>query len=187
MSGHRLVLVDPLPSGEWHPPSAEEIDRLQHAVRLARRGALLARLGVVRISLDLLQAGSRAIPLIAARTSGRRGSKLTERLVGEVRKLPPELWPVVQSHWCQPKSFRSMADHLASLPASAAACDPVGDLGDLPLIVLSAADSSPSRAAEHDRMAARSTRGAKVIAEKSGHWIQLDQPDLVIDSIRRLL
>ena len=182
-----LVLVDPLPSGEWHPPSAGEIDRLQHAVRLARRGALLARLGVVRISLDLLQAGSRAIPLIAARTSGRRGSKLTERLVGEVRKLPRELWPVVQAHWCQPKSFRSMADHLASLPASAASCDPVGDLGDLPLIVLSAADSSPSRAAQHDRMAARSTRGAKVIAEKSGHWIQLDQPDLVIETIRRLL
>ena len=182
-----LVLVDPLPAAEWHPPIAAEIDRLCHAVRLARRGALLARLGVVRVSLDLLKAGSRAIPKLAARTSGGRGSKLTERLVGEVRKLPRELWPVVQAHWCQPKSFKSLADHLASLPVSAAACDAASGLGDLPLIVLSAADSSPSRSVEHDRMAARSTLGRKVVAEKSGHWIQLDQPDLVIESVREVI
>ena len=182
-----LVLVDPLPAGEWHPPTAEELNRLRHGVRLARRGALLAKLGVVRLSLDLLQAGSRTVPMWAAKTSGGRGSKLTERLVGEVRKLPRKLWPVVQAHWCQPKSFQSMADHLASLPLSASTCDARSGLGDLPLIVLSASDSSPSRAAEHDRMAARSTFGRKIVAEKSGHWIQLDQPDLVIESVREII
>lgn len=32
-----------------------------------------------------------------------------------------------------------------------------------------------------------STQGKQVIAEKSGHYIQWDQPDLVIDAIREVV
>jgi pimeloyl-ACP methyl ester carboxylesterase len=182
-----LVLVDPLPASEWCPLVPEEAAKLRRGVALARRGAWLARLGVVRLSLDLLQAGSRRIPKLAAGMSARGGgSKLTERLVGEVRKLPRDVWPVIQSHWCQTKSFESMASHLESLPESAAACRTDCDLGDLPLVVLSASDSTSSRLAEHRRMARLSTRGEILIAERSGHWIQLDQPDLVVDAIRKV-
>lgn len=183
-----LVLVDPLPASEWHPIAPHEAVRLSHGVRLSRRGATLARFGFVRVSLDLLRAGSRTIPQLAAKASAGRGSALTERLVGQVRKLPRELWPAVQSHWCQPKSFLSMASHLENLPESAAACtDHSASLGAIPVIVLSAADSSPSRSLEHDAMAARSSKGIKRIAEKSGHWIQLDEPDRVTASIVSLL
>lgn len=174
-----LVLLDPLTVTESHPD-------LRRGVQLSRRGGILARLGVVRLSLDLLQAGSRAIPQLAARVSSGNGSKLTERLVGEVRKLPPEVWPVIQAHWCQPKAFRSMADHLQSLPASLAACSLNCDLGNLPVIVLSAAAAGSTRDEGHDRMAKASKRGQKIFAARSGHWIQLDEPELVIAAIRRL-
>ena len=176
-----LVLVDPLTAAEWRPVVPEEAANLRRGVQLSRRGALLARLGVVRLSLDLLQAGSRAIPQLAARISSGNGSKLTERLVGEVRKLPPEVWPVVQSHWCQPKSFRSMADHLESLPASAAACSTGCDMGDVPVLVLSAAQADSTRGVGHSEMASE-----LIVAERSGHWIQLDEPELVIAAIHRL-
>lgn len=178
-----LVLVDPLPASDWCSAQPAELARLQRGIKLARRGARLARLGVVRMSLDLLQAGSRRIPKVAARLSASGGgSQLTERLVGEIRKLPPELWPVIQSHWCQPKAFRSMASHLECLPASAADSDTGCDLGNLPLVVLSASGSEA-----HARMAAASSAGQMRIAEKSGHWIQLDQPELVVAAIREII
>jgi hypothetical protein len=40
-----------------------------------------------------------------------------------VRKLPPDLHPVVQALWCQPKCFRAMADHLAVLEETTAAVE----------------------------------------------------------------
>ena len=178
-----LVLVDPLPASEWCPAQPADLARLQRGVKLARRGARLARLGVVRLSLDLLRAGSRWIPKLAASLSARGGgSQLTERLIGEIRKLPPELWPVIQSHWCQPKSFHSMASHLEWLPVSAAGCAAECDLGHLPVVVLSASGSEA-----HARMAGASAAGEMWVAEKSGHWIQLDQPELVVAAIRRVL
>jgi pimeloyl-ACP methyl ester carboxylesterase len=36
-------------------------------------------------------------------------------------------------------------------------------------------------------MAGQSSNGKRIIAEKSGHYIQLDQPDLVIDAIRQVV
>ena len=133
-----LVLVDPLAATEWHPLTAANRKMLARGVRLSRRGALLARLGVVRFTLALLTKGSRRIPKVFSRIWSGNGAPLTERLVGEVQKLPPEVWPHIRAHWCQPKSFQSMADHLENLPSTAAACTAKWDLGDLPLVVLSA-------------------------------------------------
>jgi len=181
-----LVLVDPLSAAEWYPLQPQSKAILDRGIRLSRRGAWVARFGIVRLSLDLLRAGSRRIPKLAARISSGGGSVLTERLVGEVRKLPKELWPVIQSHWCQPKSFRAMADHLESLPASAAACRSC-ELGNLPITVLSGANSAADRLAEHQAMANRSSRGKLIVAEKSGHWIQLDEPELVVAAVREMV
>ncbi len=182
-----LVLVDPLDASEWCPVQPQSQATLNRGVRLSRRGAWVARLGIVRLSLDLLRAGSRRIPQLAAKVSSGNGSQLTERLVGEVRKLPKELWPVVQSHWCQPKSFLSMASHLQNLPAGAAACRPNCDLGDLPVTVLSGANSIVDRTSLHQLMADRSSRGKFILAQKSGHWIQLDEPELIAAAVREVV
>ena len=36
-------------------------------------------------------------------------------------------------------------------------------------------------------LAAQSSHGKRIVAEKSGHLIQLDQPELVIDAIRQVV
>ena len=39
----------------------------------------------------------------------------------------------------------------------------------------------------HIELAAQSSRGKRVVAEKSGHYIQLEQPELVLDAIREVV
>ena len=182
-----LVLADPLLPSEWHPIDAAQARRLGRGVSLSRRGATLARLGVVRLALDLLLSGSVLVPKMLAKASSGRGSAVTDRIVGEVRKLPPEIWPIVRAHWCLPRSFRVMAEYLARLPENCAV--PVDDsaLSDLPLVVISAASSEPHILDGHRALASRSSLGRHITAEGSGHWVQLDRPDIIIEAARRLL
>jgi pimeloyl-ACP methyl ester carboxylesterase len=41
--------------------------------------------------------------------------------------------------------------------------------------------------AEQSELTALSSEAKQVIAEQSGHHIQLDQPDLVIDAVREIV
>jgi pimeloyl-ACP methyl ester carboxylesterase len=38
-----------------------------------------------------------------------------------------------------------------------------------------------------DELARLSTRGTHVIAKNSGHFIQLDRPDIVIEAVRKVV
>jgi pimeloyl-ACP methyl ester carboxylesterase len=140
----------------------------------------LARLGVVRLGLDLLTTGSKALPQMLARVSSGKGVSVTDRLVGEVRKLPPELWPVMKAHWCQPRGFENMAEYLARLPEACALPLDHTALGDLPLSVLSAEKTALLVVEAHRATAALSSQGKHSLAQGSGHWVQLDRPDLVV-------
>ncbi len=182
-----LVLVDPLSASEWlnAPPAPARM--LGRGVKLARRGAVLARIGVVRAALALLMSGGRRLPQWIAMLSSGRGESVISRLVGEVRKMPPETWPMVRAHWCQPKGFLGLAAYLESLPASSAEAAALGETGEIPIIVLSAANSPPAQLEEREEWVRRSPRGQHIIARKSGHWIQLDEPHLVADAIREMI
>ncbi|HEY6392828.1 MAG TPA: alpha/beta hydrolase [Bryobacteraceae bacterium] len=183
-----LVLVDPLPASEWMRPSEEQARILRWGARLARRGALLARLGIVRVSLRILSAGGRTIPKLVARLSSGRAESTLSRLVGEVQKMPRETWPMIQAHWRQPKGFLGMSEYFKSLPQSAAEAAALMDPPpDIPVVVLSASNSTAAQLAERAAMARHSSRGAHIVAEKSGHWIHLDEPELVLDAIREMV
>jgi pimeloyl-ACP methyl ester carboxylesterase len=62
-----------------------------------------------------------------------------------------------------------------------------GSFGDLPLVVISSATAGPRRLEADAQLARLSTRGRHVLAENSGHWIPLDAPQTVIDTIVELL
>jgi pimeloyl-ACP methyl ester carboxylesterase len=173
-----LVLLDPLVPSEWYPLTPARRRMLGRGVSLSRRGAFLARLGVVRASLNFLLSGNRLIPRIAARlSSGAGGSGVTDRLAGEIRKLPRELWPVIAWHWSQSKNFEGMARHLESLPASAAEMIDCA-ASTLPVSVLLAGSAAT----------VSWPRGWDVRKEKQcGHWVQLDRPDLVLSTIARMV
>ena len=114
-----LVLVDP--AMEWLTLTPERAYRLRRARRLSRVGAWLAHVGVARVGLAFLIGGAPAAPRGIARLFGPTVSQTLERLVGEVRKLPPETYPVMQAFWSQPKCFHAMADHLLTLERDGAA------------------------------------------------------------------
>jgi pimeloyl-ACP methyl ester carboxylesterase len=182
-----LVLVDPLSPREWLKVTEAQARMLGLGVTLARRGAWLARIGVVRAALAVLMSGGRRVPKLIARVSGGRGESTISRLVGEVGKMPAETWPMVRAHWCLAKSFLGMAGYLEGLPVSAAEAAALGDPRALPVTVLSAANATSEQLEEREALARRSPHGRHSIAWKSGHWIQLDEPELVVQAIREMV
>jgi pimeloyl-ACP methyl ester carboxylesterase len=177
-----LVLIDP-PS-DWQHMTRQQARMLWGGIHLSRIGSLLARVGVVRACLALLTGGAPGVPRKFVRVFGATAAATLERLVGEVRKLPPDVHRVVQALWCQPKCFQSMADHLGALEATAKAAGGVTSLADLPLVVISGGDQPAEMMGKHEQLACLSSAGRHIIAAKSGHWIQFDEPDLVIGAIR---
>jgi pimeloyl-ACP methyl ester carboxylesterase len=156
-----LVLVDPIFPAEFLKMTSAERRRLTGGIFLSRVGAALASVGVVRLCLNRLLRGSTAGPRRVSRLFGSEAASLMSRLVRQVQKLPPESWPAMRAHWSRPKSFLAMADHLSSLRRSAAEIEATGPLGDLPLVVITAGSQPETVRAEHARIAALSTRGAR--------------------------
>jgi pimeloyl-ACP methyl ester carboxylesterase len=181
-----LVLVDPVCRAEWREAGEARKRMLARGVLLSRRGALLAQLGVVRLALKLLMSGSSTIPKFLARVSAGQGAGVTERLTGEVRKMPRELWPAVAAHWSEARCFRAMADSLESLPVSVTQIEEGRLLGDLPIVVLSAASANVQTLEEHEHDARLSTHGEHSVVQGSGHWMHLDAPDAVVEAIRNV-
>jgi pimeloyl-ACP methyl ester carboxylesterase len=184
-----IVLVDPMSIGEWNPPSAALSRILQRGIRLSRRGAWLAQLGVVRFALRLLTSGGRRLPKLIARASSGRASVFTDRIVRQVVKLGPESWPVIRAQWSNPKCFEGMARYLEALPESAEALarGAVADaLRDVPVIILSAGSATPNERTEHEALA-RDAHARFETVDGSGHWIQMDRCDVVIKAIRDII
>jgi pimeloyl-ACP methyl ester carboxylesterase len=180
-----LVLIDP-PS-EWHELTRHQARLLRGGIHLSRLGGVLATLGVVRACLTLLTGGAPGVPRHVVRLFGPTTARTLERLVGEVQKLPPEVHPLVQMVWCQPKCFRAMADHLSALEQTAAAVSRITSLPDVPLVVMSSGDQPADVLDKHRRLAQLSPMGRHIVAGTSGHWIQFDDPDLVVTTIRTVI
>jgi pimeloyl-ACP methyl ester carboxylesterase len=182
-----MVLVDPIHAIDWLQMTEEGKRKLAGAVRLSRYGALLARLGVARFVSFLVGLGASGLARFSVSlvTGGTLAD--AERMISPAVKLPSELRPIVAWFWTQPKFFEAIASQAELLPRSAAQVAATGDYGDMPLVVLSASGSYPSRMKEHEALARLSSRGRHIVASKSGHWIQLDEPDLVVESIREVV
>jgi pimeloyl-ACP methyl ester carboxylesterase len=182
-----LVLVDPPAPNQWRAPTKSEVRLLWGGIHLSRLGGLLARLGVVRACGALVMRGAPGAPRAFLRMFGPTATATIERLVGEIAKLPPEVHPIVQAHWCQPKCFRAVAAHLRVLGEAAGFVASLGSLPDVPLVTISSGTLPPERIEEHRALARLSSKGRHVIAARSGHWIQFDEPELVVTVIRELV
>ena len=182
-----LVLVDPVSVEAWVKCADSEMRQLKLGARLSRRGAWLARFGFVRFALATLIAGRKWFPRGAARMGGRKGSAAVARMVGEVRKLPPEYWPLVRAHWSEPKSFRALAAYLACLPECARCAAQMYVPPGLPMIILSASNASEAELEERDRWIALNGTGTHIRVPDSGHWLHLDDPQVVIRAINEIL
>jgi len=180
-----LVLVDP--PTEWLAMTPERLRTIRRGRRLSRVGEAMAKLGVVRACLALLTGGAPGAPRRFVKALGPTASRTLERLVGEVRKLPAEVHPMVQEIWCQPKCFRSMAAHMRVLETEGAVIAAAQPPAAIPTVVISSGNNAPEQIDEHRALAARSAAARHVIASRSTHWVQFDEPELIVDAVRELI
>jgi pimeloyl-ACP methyl ester carboxylesterase len=104
----------------------------------------------------------------------------------------------VRAAECNFHSVREAVAELKAISTSATQTAATGSLGDIPLVVLSHDPNTPQPDLREDlvkptsdawqqmqqELAHLSTRSTHVIAKNSGHYIQLDRPDIVIDAVR---
>jgi pimeloyl-ACP methyl ester carboxylesterase len=182
-----FVLIDPPAASEWRQPSRRQARLLARGIRLSYFGAVMARVGVVRACLSLLTGGAPRIPGMLVKGLGPVATAKLQHLVDQVKKLPPQVHPMVQEHWCQPKCFLAMADHFRILQEAAAFVGSLSALPHVPLVVISSGQLPAERIDEHRELARLSSDGRHVVAAGSGHWIQFDEPDLVVAAIRDVI
>ncbi len=179
-----LVLIDPVSLATWANPSLQERNRLSLGAKLCRRGAFLARLGIVRAALILLTSGGRSIAGFIGRVSAGKGSSVMARLAGEVAKLPPETHPLIRAHWSRPRSFLKLAEYLEDLPTAAQSAIAMPPPLHIPMTILSAATATSAEMQERDNWIAQRPGSRHEHIPGTSHWIQLDRPDAVINAIR---
>lgn len=180
-----MVLVDP--PTEWLHMTPERARLIRGGRHLSRIGAMLAHVGIVRASLALLSGGAPTTPRLVARLFGPTALSTLERIVGEVQKLPASVHPLVQAHWSQPKCFHAMAEYLQTLAREGAAIAAVTPPSDIPVVVISSGRLPNEQLAAHRALAQAAERGRHVVAEASGHWIQFDEPEIIVRAIRELI
>ncbi len=176
-----VVLVDPMRAEEWPPVNETQRPLLERGVRLAGYGVPVARFGLARLATTSLLCRSGRASRAFSRAAGGGGAHVMERITCEVGKMPREAWPVVAAHWSTPKFYRGLAAHVRAVPASVDEMQEAEPLGDVPVVVLTPGNVEPL-CCERLRQIGSDVR--QVIAEKSGHWIHLDEPELVLEAIR---
>jgi pimeloyl-ACP methyl ester carboxylesterase len=185
-----LVLVDPAHAEDWVTPAPKEQVQIDRGVRLCRYGAVTARIGLARVVSTLVGFGQIRTARLLVNVASRRGlSRQDEAILAPVRKLPPELRPTLAQFWSKPHFFEALGSQIDSVCVSAAKVleATAGGYGDLPLITISSTDPGAYRLRQQDAMATLSTRGRHIMASQSGHWIPLDQPQVVIDAVKEVV
>jgi pimeloyl-ACP methyl ester carboxylesterase len=130
----------------------------------------------------MVLAGGRFAPRFAGRmASGKGGSGFLDRITGQVSKLPRSVWPIIAAHWCRVTSFEGMTRHLEALPESAAEMAGLAPLGVPAVVITGGRNASPTDPAPALPYARR------IHARQSGHWVQLDEPGVVIEAIRDMV
>jgi pimeloyl-ACP methyl ester carboxylesterase len=107
----------------------------------------------------------------------------------------------VRAAECNFHTARAGVAELKAISESAAQAATTGSLGELPLAVLSSDPDKPDADLPEDlvkptsdawqqmqeELSHLSTRGTRVIAKNSGHYIQLDRPDIVIEAVHNMV
>ncbi|MBZ5521407.1 MAG: alpha/beta hydrolase [Acidobacteriia bacterium] len=186
-----LVLIDPATPEEWQSPTFAQRWRLRRAVFFTRAAAVLATFGVIRLGLwSLLRRGNgNPGPLFGLNKTMRRiaveVSKLSRSAGADKAsdaRAPLDVVRLLRSRWSEPKFFWTMASYIQALPRCAREVARCRMPSGMPMVVISGAHQPPERLAEHAAMATE-----HIIARQSGHWVHLDEPELVVEAIRQVM
>jgi pimeloyl-ACP methyl ester carboxylesterase len=179
-----IVLVDPMRCEEWPPLAPGKQSQLDLGRKLSRFAIPIARFGLARLAVTSLLCRSGRISGRLAGAAGVGGRHVLGRVTEEVGKMPREVWPIVAAHWSRPGYYRGMCSHVEAVPETVREMQAAGPIHDIPVLVLTPGNSTPLSVERLDRIG---DNVQQVIATASAHWIHLDEPDLVIDSIREMV
>jgi pimeloyl-ACP methyl ester carboxylesterase len=164
-----LVLVDSSHEDQLTALPGEKRD-LRRQLRVARAARLMARAGLLKFLVG-----------------GQRSPFATT-----LQKLAPDDRGIAMAQVCDPRAYATLEAELAAVPASLEQAQSLRrSLGDLPLVVITRGRGRGTPAMEaawrglQDELAARSTEATHVIAEGSGHYVHEEQPDLVVNAVRK--
>ena len=117
---------------------------------------------------------------------------------GLFQKFPPSIRSIAKALYSQTQFGKTFAQESAAVSVSMHQVEQVRQsksFPDIPLIVLSAGKPDFDITQEvleklqalHSDLAHESSQGVHIVAHESGHIIQLDKPELVIDAIRQVV
>jgi pimeloyl-ACP methyl ester carboxylesterase len=175
-----VVLVDPMRCCEWPPINAERQATLNRAVRYLRCAVPVAHVGLARLVVTSALCGSGVLARRMASAVGDGGRHVLGRVTGELAKMPAEILPSIAAHWSRPEFYKGMRRHIQAVPETVHEMCNADSIERIPVLVLTPEQSTPLSHEEINRIG---SNVKQVIAAESGHWIHLDRPQLVIQSI----
>jgi pimeloyl-ACP methyl ester carboxylesterase len=179
-----IILIDPMRCEEWPPMDPSRQAQLDRGTKLAGIAVPIAQIGLARLAVTSLLCRSGHLSTFLAGAAGDGGKHVLSRIKGEVSKMPEGVWPIVAAHWSRPGYYVGMASHVSAVPDTVREMQNAKPILDTPILMLTPATSSPL---DKESLARIGNNIQQVIALDSAHWIHLDQPDLVINSIREMV
>lgn len=179
-----VVLVDPMRCEEWPPLNPEKQCMIERGRKLSRYAIPIARFGLARLAVTSLLCRSGRLSGHLAGAGGMGGRHVLKRVTEEVGKMPREVWPIIAAHWSRPGYYAGMQRHVEAVPKTVSEMQGADPIRDIPVLVLTPGKSTPLSGQCLDKIG---NNVRQVIATESAHWIHLDEPELVVDSIREMV
>jgi len=172
-----MVLVDVAHERMYEETSVEWVELNQRLERLLTHVVpIIARIGLLRLLVAF-----DSLPMAA----------------GLFQKFPPSMRPLAKALYSQTQFGKTFAQESAAVSVSMSQVEQarkIKPFPDIPLIVLSSGkpdfditqDVLQKLQELHADLASESPQGIHIIARESGHAIQLDKPELVVDAIHQV-
>ncbi len=179
-----VVLLDPMRCEEWPPLDPSKQSQIDLGKKLIRYAVPIARCGLVRLVVTSLLCRTGRLSGRLAGAAGNGGRHVLGRITDEVGKMPREVWPIVAAHWSRPGYYAGMRSHVEAVPDTVREMQDAEPIRRIPVLLLTPGKSTPL---SDDYLGRIGDNVQQVIAKASAHWIHLDEPGLVIDSIREMV
>ena len=179
-----LVLVDPMRCDEWPPLNPDKQKEVDRGKRMSRYAVPIARIGLARLAVTSLLCRRGLLSRGMAGAAGQGAKHVLGRVSKEVGKMPSEIRPMVAAHWSRPAFYRGMHHHVSAVPLTVAEMLDAEPIREIPVLVLTPEKSTPLGA---DCLARIGDNVRQEIVPRSAHWIHLDQPEMVVNSIREMV
>jgi pimeloyl-ACP methyl ester carboxylesterase len=179
-----VVLLDPMRPEDWPPVNESQARHVERGLRLTAIAVPIARFGLARLATTSLLCRSGRTSRFFSRAAGNGGRHVLDRITCEVGKMPRAVWPIVAAHWSTPKFYHGLAAYLQAIPATVREMHHASPIVGIPVHLLTAGTAEPL---SPDALRKIGPTATQVIAEDSGHWVHLDQHDLVLNAIRELV